>query len=265
MLKTRVISALVFVPVILLATYFGGYIFAALMLAIAVIGGYEFGKMLEVNGYRLFPWIYYPVAVLLILMAQLAPTNGGVLVAVAFLGFAAIMTQFVLGKMYIDEVGVNILAMVYIPLTLTTAVLMRSGMDDGMYLIFLLLIIEWLTDSGAYFIGTAFGKHKLMPRVSPKKSIEGALGGIAAAVVAALLLNLFTHIAPYWLIVIIAVVVSVAGQLGDLGESAVKRWAKVKDSGNLIPGHGGILDRFDSMFFAAPVTYLIFSIYQLFV
>lgn len=264
MLKTRVVSALIFVPVILLATYFGGYIFAALILVIAVIGGYEFGKMLEVNGYRLLPWIYYPAAVLLILMAQLAPANGGVLTVVAFLGFAAAMTQFILGKLNIDEVAVNILAMVYIPLTLATAVLMRSGMDDGMYLIFLLLIIEWLTDSGAYFIGSAFGKHKLMPRVSPKKSIEGALGGIAAAVVAALLLNLFTHIAPYWLIVVIAIIVSVAGQLGDLCESAVKRWAKVKDSGNLIPGHGGILDRFDSMFFAAPVTYLIFSIYQLF-
>ncbi len=264
MLKTRVISALVFVPLILLAAYFGGFVFAALMLAIALLGGYEFGKMLEANAYRLLPWIYYPVTVLLIVMAQLAPTNGGVTVAVAFLGFAAYLTLFVFGKLHLDEAALNSLALAYIPLTLTTAIFMRSGMEQGMYLIFLLLLIEWLTDSGAYFIGSAFGKHKLMPRVSPKKTVEGALGGIAAACLGALLLNAFAHIAPYWLIVVIAVIVSVAGQFGDLCESAVKRWARVKDSGNLIPGHGGILDRFDSMFFAAPITYLILTVYQLF-
>lgn len=265
MLKTRVISALIFVPVILLATYFGGFVFAALMLVIAVIGGYEFGKMLEANAYRLFPWIYYPTAVLLILLAQMAPADGGLTAAAVFFGFAAAMTLLIFGKIRIDEAAVNCLAIIYLPLTLSTAIFMRSGMTDGMYLIFLLLLIEWLTDSGAYFIGSAFGKHKLMPTVSPKKSVEGALGGVAAACVGALLLNVFTQIAPFWLILIIAVIVSVAGQLGDLCESAVKRWARVKDSGNLIPGHGGILDRFDSMFFAAPVTYLILSIYQLFV
>ncbi len=103
MLKTRVISALIFVPVVLLATYFGGFVFAALMLAIALIGGYEFGKMLEANAYRLLPWIYYPVTVLLIVMAQLTPVNGGVTVAVAFLGFAAYLTLFIFGKIHIDE------------------------------------------------------------------------------------------------------------------------------------------------------------------
>lgn len=265
MLKTRVISALVFVPLILLATYFGGWIFAGVMLAIAVIGGNEYGKMIKVHNYLFLPRIYYPAAVLIIVSAELWPKAAGILPALIFLAFGAYMTLFILGKFPIDEIAVNLLAVIYIPLTLATAILMRSGFGDGMYLILLLLIIEWLTDSGAYFIGSSFGKHKLAPTVSPKKSVEGAVGGIAVAVVAALIFNIFTDLASVGFLLVVAVVVSVAGQLGDLCESALKRWAGVKDSGNLIPGHGGILDRFDSLFFAAPVAYLFFAIYHLFV
>lgn len=260
MLKTRIISACVFVPIILIAVFFGGWIFAALMASIAVIGGYEFGKMVEVNEYRFLPWIYYPSAVIIIALAQLMPKQPMLLLGIFFLVFAVYMSFFISGKYELDEITMNFAAIVYIPMTLATAVLMRSGMGDGMFLIYLLLIIEWFTDSGAYFIGSAFGRHKLMPKVSPKKSVEGAVGGIAAAVIGALLLNIFTGLVAWWLMILIAVIVSVSGQIGDLCESAVKRWAGVKDSGNLIPGHGGILDRFDSMLFASPLLFLILTL-----
>ena len=145
-----------------------------------------------------------------------------------------------------------------------TAILLRAVDGNGMWFLFLLLIIQWFTDSGAYLLGSAFGRHKLMPKVSPKKSVEGAVGGIIVAVIGALLLNVFTDLMPVVLMIFTAVFVSIGGQLGDLCESAVKRWAGVKDSGTLIPGHGGVLDRFDSMLFASPLLYLIVSVYLMF-
>lgn len=260
-MKTRIISACVFVPVILLAVFFGGWIFAALMLAIAVIGGYEYGKIAKAREYTFLPAIYYPSAVLLIVLAQLFPAQPGTLLGVLFLAFGACLTMFILGRNRLDDVTYNLTGIVYIPVMLSTAVLMRSGMENGMFLIYLLLVIEWFTDSGAYLIGRKIGRHKLMPKVSPKKSVEGAVGGIVCALIGAVVLNAIVPMMPVWLMLVAALIVSVGGQLGDLCESAFKRWAGVKDSGTLIPGHGGILDRFDSMLFAAPLLYLILSVF----
>lgn len=264
MLKTRIFSACVFVPVILAAVFFGSWVFAALVLAIVVIGGYEYGKMVEVNDCHFLPWLYYPSGVILVVLAQLFPENPGILLAALFLSFAAYMVFFILGKYPLKEIAVNFVAVVYLPVTMCTAVLLRSSIEDGMWFLYLLLIIQWFTDSGAYLLGSAFGRHKLMPKVSPKKSVEGAVGGIIVAVIGAVLLNAFTGLLPIGLMIAAAIIVSIGGQIGDLCESAVKRWAGVKDSGKLIPGHGGILDRFDSMLFASPLLYFIVSVYLMF-
>lgn len=264
MLKTRILSACVFVPAILLAVFFGSWVFAALVLAIVVIGGYEYGKMVEANEYHFLPWLYYPFAVLLVLLTQLFPETPGILLAALFLAFAAYMLLFIFGKNTLDEIGINVAAIIYLPVTMSMAILLRSSFEEGMWFLYLLLIIQWFTDSGAYLLGSAFGRHKLMPKVSPKKSVEGAVGGILVAVLGALLLNVFVDILPYGLLIIATVFISIGGQIGDLCESAIKRWAGVKDSGKLIPGHGGILDRFDSMLFAAPLLYLVISIYMMF-
>ena len=264
MLKTRILSACVFVPVILAAVFFGSWVFTALVLAIVVIGGYEYGKMVEVNDCHFRPWLYYPSGVILVVLAQLFPENPGILLAALFLSFAAYMVFFILGKYPLKEIAVNFVAVVYLPVTMCTAVLLRSSIEDGMWFLYLLLIIQWFTDSGAYLLGSAFGRHKLMPKVSPKKSVEGAVGGIIVAVIGAVLLNAFTGLLPVGLMIAAAIIVSIGGQIGDLCESAVKRWAGVKDSGKLIPGHGGILDRFDSMLFASPLLYFIVSVYLMF-
>lgn len=264
MLKTRIFSACVFVPVILAAVFFGSWVFAALVLAIVVIGGYEYGKMVEVNDCHFLPWLYYPSGVILVVLAQLFPENPGILLAALFLSFAAYMVFFILGKYPLKEIAINFVAVVYLPVTMCTAVLLRSSIEDGMWFLYLLLIIQWFTDSGAYLLGSAFGRHKLMPKVSPKKSVEGAVGGIIVAVIGAVLLNAFTGLLPVGLMIAAAIIVSIGGQIGDLCESAVKRWAGVKDSGKLIPGHGGILDRFDSMLFASPLLYFIVSVYLMF-
>ncbi|WP_277290442.1 phosphatidate cytidylyltransferase [Streptococcus orisratti] len=131
---------------------------------------------------------------------------------------------------------------------------------DGLDKVILALFIVWATDIGAYMIGRQFGKHKLLPKVSPNKTIEGSLGGILAAVLVGAAFMLFDKsvYAPHSFLVMLVLIIlfSIFGQFGDLVESAIKRYFGVKDSGKLIPGHGGILDRFDSMIFVFPIMHL---------
>jgi len=129
-------------------------------------------------------------------------------------------------------------------------------MIKGKYLIIMIFALIWTNDIFAYLTGTAFGRHKLFERISPKKTIEGSLGGLVMTVVTAFLVNHFWyHFMSDWQMIGMAAVVVVFGSLGDLCESMMKRQAGVKDSGNVIPGHGGILDRFDATFMAVPFVY----------
>lgn len=130
-------------------------------------------------------------------------------------------------------------------------------MEDGLLLVLFVLAIVWGTDIGAFFIGSTFGKNRLSPAISPKKSIEGALGGIFFAFMIALAFGFLFPEASIFVLVLIAIVISVIGQSGDLVESALKRIKNVKDSGDLLPGHGGILDRFDSLILVFFVIYIV--------
>ncbi len=124
----------------------------------------------------------------------------------------------------------------------------------GAWIVTYIFAVTWSTDAGAYFVGMRFGKHKLAPRLSPKKTIEGSVGGIVAATVMSLLWGAGIHL-PWWHCLILGPVIGVLGQVGDLCESALKRDIGVKDFGMVLPGHGGILDRFDSLLFTAPIAY----------
>jgi len=138
------------------------------------------------------------------------------------------------------------------------AVDLRSA---SVHLLFFALALNWAGDTTAYYVGRAFGKHPLAPVVSPKKSWEGALASVAGSILfGALYLGHFVQPFAVWKIVTMAVLGNVAGQFGDLAESAIKRGAGVKDSGNLLPGHGGILDRLDSSLFALPVVLLVYGL-----
>jgi phosphatidate cytidylyltransferase len=127
-------------------------------------------------------------------------------------------------------------------------------------LVLFLLVIIWVGDSAAYYGGRAFGRHPLAPRISPKKTVEGAIAGLLGS----MLVGGFVGVAflgePWLSVTLISAATAVAGQVGDLAESAMKRSAGVKDSSSILPGHGGILDRLDSLFFAAPVFYWLFNI-----
>ena len=128
--------------------------------------------------------------------------------------------------------------------------------EQSVHLLFFALALNWAGDSIAYYVGRSLGKHKLAPIVSPKKSWEGAAAAVfAAALFGVLYVGYFVPAIPHWKVAIIAVVANIAGQFGDLAESAIKRGAGVKDSGQMLPGHGGMLDRLDSSLFALPVVY----------
>ncbi len=165
-------------------------------------------------------------------------------------------------------------AALLIPASLSCIVLFRytSAADDqamGVFLIVYLLFCAWFGDSGAYFVGTFLGKHKLCPKVSPKKTVEGFIGGVITVGVfvflESLVFNLFIFgdkQIDYLVVVVIGMVASMLGVLGDLSASVIKREFGVKDFGNLLPGHGGVLDRFDSVLFVAPFVYIVFQYFS---
>lgn len=155
------------------------------------------------------------------------------------------------------DIGFKALGIAYIAIPLSYLISLRR-IENGEWWILLLLIIIWANDTFAFFTGKTIGKSKLAPEISPKKTIEGVIGGLLGGAVAALLYNYFLSMGISALeTVILSVIIGVIGVIGDLAESLLKRAAGVKDSGTLIPGHGGVLDRIDSLIFPIPVLYFI--------
>jgi phosphatidate cytidylyltransferase len=143
----------------------------------------------------------------------------------------------------------------YIGWLLSNFVILRN-LEDGRGWVFLAILSTFASDSSAYFAGRALGKHKMAPYISPKKTWEGAAAGIAGAIIACTILVYLFHLpVNYWQAIILGILVSVMGQLGDLVKSLFKRNVEVKDSGNVLPGHGGFLDRMDSLAFAGVTVY----------
>lgn len=140
-------------------------------------------------------------------------------------------------------------------------------LDNGRNLVIIPFVAAWCSDAMAYFIGSAFGKHKLAPSVSPKKSVEGMFGGMAGGVIGMLIYGIILNVSgtqvPWLAFVIVGFIGSVFGLLGDLFLSYIKRDCKIKDFGNFLPGHGGVLDRFDSALFVVPVCYFIFRCFRM--
>lgn len=158
------------------------------------------------------------------------------------------------------DVAVSMLGTVYVTVSLMHIYLLRT-LPNGKIYLWLPFIIAWLTDTFAYFTGVFFGKHKLIPSVSPKKTVEGSLGGIAGAIVTVIVYQLVcSRIAgfepDYVMGVVMAVVCSVASQFGDLAASCIKREHGIKDFGSIMPGHGGVMDRFDSVIYISPLVFM---------
>ena len=176
------------------------------------------------------------------------------------------------GTVKIADAAVSAVTTVYISFGFSSLILLRDR-DYGMVLFILALLIPWVCDATAYFVGVTCGKHKLIPDVSPKKTVEGAIGGVVGVCVAVAVFGLvmqfgFNKVPNYFMLMALAFVGSLLGMCGDLIASLIKRECGIKDYGNLFPGHGGVMDRFDSMIAVASFMYVVcwaFSAWQLFI
>jgi phosphatidate cytidylyltransferase len=260
----RVAASVVFIPCFIIITRTGGYHFLALINALIFIGMWEFYRMLEVKGTR--PYKIIGIVCGLILSWYVFFRNG--MYANLFLTLALItlmcmeltrrqareavyhISSTVFGVIYVAFLGSHLILLREHPLSISLDYSM------GASFVFLAVVVTWAGDTGAYIVGKTMGRHPLLPRVSEKKTREGSVGGLVFSVAGVLLAK--QTFAPYlelWQALLLGVMAGAMGQLGDLCESLVKRDLNVKDASDTIPGHGGILDRFDSLLFTAPLTY----------
>jgi phosphatidate cytidylyltransferase len=262
MLKYRVITGAVGVPLVILAIWFGDPWpwFTLLIAAAALAGTYEFYHMANFDSRE--PLLYLGLLFSLALVLSPHYRSPDVLPIVIT---AAMLISLIclLCRPSREEAFRNwawtIVGALYVGWMLSYWLSLR-GLEDGRNWVYLAMLTTFANDTGAFFIGRARGKHKLAPAISASKTWEGAIGGllsgIAASVVIATVLNLISPFTfRYWQIILLGFLIGLFAQLGDLVESLLKRNMGVKESGNLLPGHGGILDRFDSLIFVGVVVY----------
>jgi phosphatidate cytidylyltransferase len=268
MLKHRVITGAVGVPLVILAIWFGDPWFSFLIAAAAVVGTYEFYHMANFD--RKDPLIYLGLLWSLALVLSPHYRNPDVLpiviTATMLISLICLLLRPSRERAFRDWAWIMVGAL-YVGWMLSYWLNLRGlkvgleyGSEYGRNWVYLAMLTTFANDTGAFFIGRASGKHKLVPTISPSKTWEGAIGGlicaILAAIIIALLLNLISPFTfKYWQITLLGFLVSLFAQLGDLVESLLKRNTGVKESGNLLPGHGGILDRFDSLIFVGAMVY----------
>jgi phosphatidate cytidylyltransferase len=264
MLTTRLATAAVGIPLVALTIWVGGVLLAAVVAAAVLIAVIEFAAARGAAR--------TPLALLAAALAATIPVAA--LAGYDWLTGAAVLTILGLSTAFVvltrdpaQDVEAWLWALVtalYFGVLAAHFVALREA-ENGREWLFFVVLTVWTTDTGAYFLGRAIGRHKLAPAVSPGKTIEGGLGGVIAGFAAVFVLNeafglgLATHH-----LIALGLVVPIVTQIGDLAESAMKRALGVKDSSGLVPGHGGIADRLDSLLFAAPVVYyyLDFVIYH---
>lgn len=262
MLRSRIITALIAVPIALGTAWAGGWLFAGMMALLSFGGWREF--------YRLLPFQEKPnllqymgglFAILFIGVEQLAIPFLTVEILWIFSLLCFFSTIFILRNPQIMPVILcSIAGMGYLGVGFAQFVKVRNweivGMSEsGLVLLAMVVVATWMNDSFAYFVGTWIGRHKLCPEISPGKSWEGACAGVLAAMVTIGGVGMFYHL-PFSLpsLLLLGFVVGCLGILGDLTESGLKRWSGIKDSGDFFPGHGGVLDRLDSLLFVVPFT-----------
>lgn len=257
-MKERVLSGIVYAALIMSAVALGGWYFVGIIGFMAIVCAYEFAKMMKDKGHT-DNIIFVILGVVFIVLGMSVFDYVFSYPVVVILPLAAIMYREMRRQDGSLESGLVAWAgLLYLGLGFGS--LMTLEVYNWLICLFAFLITV-ATDCGAFFVGCAIGKHKLMPRVSPKKSVEGAVGGILICVLACLTYNHFLLTLNTWQVVAIAVFCSLMGQLGDLLESFIKRYAGVKDSGNIMPGHGGLFDRLDSMMLVAPVLFFLLRIF----
>lgn len=254
MLYTRVLSAVVLIPIVGVVVYLGGFWFALVVGLAALLAGYEFYGLLRKGGYGPSTALGLLLIVLLLLGAY-QPGWGLIRPAVAGMVMLTLGWQLFRADSPAPMVdwALTVSGGVYLGWLMGHFLLLRAA-PRGLRWIVVALLSTWICDSGAYFVGLSFGRHKLWPRISPKKSWEGAVGGwMSGVVLTAVITGLLGLAWPHG--AVIGALVGIVAPFGDFAVSMLKRQVGVKDSSHLIPGHGGMLDRIDSLLFTIPVVY----------
>lgn len=264
----RVLASIVFLPCLLIIARRGGFYYLALIDIMILIGLWEFYKMMEAKGLK--PYKTLGILSGLALSWYIFFRQGiyaNFFLSIIFMGIMALELVRKEKGLAVYHTSVTIFGVFYVAWFGSHLILLRElphlkGLDYslGFSFVVVVFVLTWCYDTGAYFIGSRFGRHRIFRSISPGKTLEGVFGGIAFSLIGILITRMI--IASYLSIVqsvILAVGVSVIGQVGDLVESMIKRDVKIKDASKTIPGHGGVLDRFDSLLFTSPLIYYYFK------
>ncbi len=263
-LTNRVLVSVFAIPIILIIVYIGRELFLAFVSTIVFLTLFEFYKMTELKGAKPNYIIGYLFAISTLLIFylqqfQLVPVSIFFLISLTAMWNLTHFENNSILNVSTTVLGALIISIFYSTLIGIREFFIHYGDEEyvkGAYVIIVLLSSIWICDSVAYFAGTAWGKHRLLERISPKKSWEGAIWGFFSAVLTFILGKLIVLDFLNWNdIIYLGLIVGMVGQIGDLVESMFKRDVGIKDSSNILPGHGGILDRFDSLLFIAPFVY----------
>lgn len=262
MFRTRLISGIVLVVIALAVIIAGGPVLAATLLVISLIGMNEFYKAMDIEKRKGISLLTLPgylgcVFYYLLVFLDIQAYTMTVLLGVLILLMAVYVFTF--PRYRAEQVAGAFFGFVYVGVMLSCIYELRA-MTDGAYLVWLIFLASWGSDTCAYCVGMLIGKHQMSPRLSPKKSVEGAVGGVVGAallgtIYACAISSALSGSARVVLFAVICAIGALISMVGDLAASAIKRNHDIKDYGTLIPGHGGILDRFDSVIFVAPVIY----------
>ncbi|SFL45620.1 phosphatidate cytidylyltransferase [Paenibacillus sp. 1_12] len=260
-MKQRIVTGIIAAIVFLTLLYLGSYWFTGLIVITALIGFYEYAKMNKLNPFSLTSIVGYLGVGLLCLPWSLttipaisSPSNMIWLLLFVLLSITVLSKN----KVTIDHISTLFLGVVYIGIGFHYMIETRMIGQNGLFWTLLVFFCIWATDSGAYFTGSKFGKTPLWPTISPKKSIEGSIGGIIISVVVAVCFALVHPELLSWKqAIVIGIIIAVVGQMGDLIQSAYKRIKGIKDTGTILPGHGGVLDRVDSWLIVFPMVQIL--------
>jgi len=276
----RILTAAVAVPILYAIFRIGGVLYLLFILALILVGQLEFAKLLRSRNY---PEQKVSGLVFSLLLA-VAAYIGYFYFMMAFTGAVVLVLVFELRRGREGEkvvrAGITLFGIIYLGWLLGHAVLLRNigdikhvsefalnaqGLrDPGFFFIFFTVACTFLNDTGAYFTGLRLGKKKLAPDISPGKTVEGTIGGIIACILTGIIVNygFGSPLNSDWTI-LFSLLIAVSAVFGDLVESAIKRGAGIKDTGDIVPGHGGVLDRFDSLIFVFPVSYYFVLVYYM--
>lgn len=260
MFKTRLISGIILVIIALATIISGSWILFFTLLAVSLIGMRELYKVMKVSDEHVtvLELVGYLGAVLYYITMRFDFGSYGTMAIIISMILILFVYVFGYPKYRAEQVMAAFFGMVYVAVMLSFIYLTRN-LPDGKFLVWLIFLCSWGCDTCAYCVGMLIGKHKMAPVLSPKKSIEGAVGGVVGAALLGVIYAAATQgkMAEYALICAVGALISM---VGDLAASAIKRNQNIKDYGKLIPGHGGILDRFDSVIITAPVIYYLAKI-----